>query len=137
MRRPILLTTLGVFCFLSTFIARRAFAHPPNPNGAPAAQSSEPTTVYSCTTRWDQSPVYFSAPFATSELDRTNIQEAYSQFLKQKYSYAGGASSVICSISQSLVSAQSDKSDDEDSVKRANHSVTETGWTYRLSPLRP
>ena len=65
------------------------------------------------------------------------IQEAYSQFLKQKYSYAGGASSVICSISQSLVSAQSDKSDDEDSVKRANHSVTETGWTYRLSPLRP
>jgi hypothetical protein len=141
MRRAILLTTLAVFCF-SLLIARGAFAQPPNPNGAAPAQSSGPTTVYYCTTRFDESPVYFSAPFATDELDRSNIQEAYSQFLKQKYPYVDGVSGVICSISQSLTSAQTDKAGDEDNVKRSAHSVVETGWTYRgptaaLPPAAP
>jgi len=127
MRRTILLTTVGFLCLC---FALPVAAQPPKPNGAARAQSSE-GTVYYCTSGWDQHVVYFSAPFQTDELARNNIQEAYSQFLKQKYSYAGGASSVVCSISESLTSAQSDKGGDEDSVKRAAHSVVETGWTYR------
>jgi hypothetical protein len=130
MRRTIVLTTLGVFCFLCLGIARQATARPANADGAVPAQSSG-GTVYYCASSWQQSVVYFSAPFETDELNRTSIQEAYSQFLKQKYSYADGASSVVCSISQSLTSAQSDKGGDEDSVKRAAHSIVETGWKYR------
>ncbi len=127
MRRTILLMTLGVLCLC---VARHAPAQPPDSARAARAQLTE-GTVYYCTSGWDQHVVYFSVPFQTDELARTRIQEAYSQFLKQKYSYAGGASSVICSISESLTSAQSDKSGDEDSVRRAAHSVVETGWTYR------
>jgi hypothetical protein len=130
LRRTIRLTTLGVFCLLSLCVASQAPARPPNPDGAAPAQSSA-GTVYYCASSWHQSVVYFSAPFETDELNRTNIQEAYSQFLKQKYSYADGASSIVCSISQSLTSAQSDKGGDEDSVKRAAHSVVETAWKYR------
>ena len=131
MRRTILLKTLMLVCFLSLCIARQAPAQPRNhdEDGAAPPQSSG-GTVYYCASSWDHNVVYFSAPFETDELARTTIQEAYAQFLKQKYSYASGASSVVCSISQTLVSAQSDKSDDEDSVKRANHAATETGWTY-------
>ena len=130
MRRTILLTTLGVFCFFSLCVAPQSPARPAHPDGAAPAQSSG-GTVYYCASSWQQSVVYFSAPFETDELNRTNIQEAYSQFLKQKYSYADGASSVVCSISQNLTSAQTDKVGDEDSVKRAAHSVVETGWKYR------
>ncbi len=127
MRRTILLTTLGVVCLC---LARQAPSQPANPHDAARAQSSD-GTVYYCASGWDQHVVYFSAPFQTDELRRTNIQEAYSQFLTQKYSYAGGASSIVCSISENLTSAQSDRGGDEDSVKRAAHSVVETGWRYR------
>jgi hypothetical protein len=120
-RRTMPSATLCFVCFLFICNARQASAQPQSPDG----------TVYYCASSWDQHVVYFSAPFETDELARTRIQEAYSQFLKQKYSYAGGASSVVCSISESLTSAQSDKGGDEDSVKRSTHSVVETGWTYR------
>jgi hypothetical protein len=130
MRQAFLLTSLGLFCFLSSSIVRQSSAQPLNRDSAARPQSSE-GTVYYCASSWDQNVVYFSAPFQTDELARTAIQDAYTQFLKQKYSYANGASSVVCSISRTVASAQSDKSDDEASVKRANHTVTETGWTYR------
>ena len=119
MRRRVQSTTVCLVCFLFLGLAQQA-----------AAQSPD-ATVYYCASSWDQSVVYFSSPFETNELARINIQEAYSQFLTQKYSYAGGATSVVCSISQSPASAQSDKGDDEGSVKRATHSVVETGWIYR------
>jgi len=121
MRRTIPPATLCLACFFFLCNARQASAQPQSPDG----------TVYYCASSWDNRVVYFSAPFETDEIVRTNIQEAYSQFLKQKYSYAGGASNIVCSISESLTSAQSDKGDDEASAKRASHSVMETGWKYR------
>jgi len=119
MRRTNRLTTLCLACFLFLCVARQA-----------SAQSSG-ETVYYCASSWSNSVVYFSAPFQTGELVRSNIQQAYLQFLKQKYSYAGDATTIVCSISESLTSALSDRAGDEASVRRANHSVTETTWTYR------
>lgn len=119
MRRTNLSTSLCLVCFLFLCVARQA-----------PAQSSG-GTVYYCASSWSNRVVYFSAPFETDELVRNNIQQAYFQFLKQKYSYPGDAPDVVCSISETLVTAKSDRTEDEDSVKRSNHSVTETTWTYR------
>jgi hypothetical protein len=119
MRRTIPSIVFCLVCFLFTCGVRRA-----------SAQSSE-GTVYYCTSSWSESVVYFSAPFQTDELARLNIQRAYLQFLRQKYSYPDDASSIVCSISQSLTSALTDRAGDEDSVKRTKHTVIETTWTYR------
>src|SRR5271169_4818412 len=101
MHRTISSITLCLTFFLFFCVARQA-----------SAQSSG-GTVYYCASSWSNSVVYFSAPFETDELVRNNIQQAYFQFLKQKYSYPGDAPDVVCSISESLVSAKSDRAEDE------------------------
>jgi hypothetical protein len=129
MRRSVCARILWFVFLLVLCVARLAGAEPANADGAPP-QSSE-GTVYYCASSWANSVVYFSSPFETNELARNNIQAAYLQFLVQRYKYPNDATNIVCSISQSLTSAQSDRADDEASVKRANHSVTETGWMYR------
>jgi hypothetical protein len=133
MRRTTLSTTLALVCFffLCADQAQARPSHAGSEREPPARAQSSEGTVYYCVSSWANSVVYFSEPFETSELVRDNIQQSYFQFLKQRYSYPNDATNVICSISQTLATAKSDRDGDEASVKRANHSVTETGWTYR------